>query len=291
MKKIIVNADDFGLSPSVNRAIIDCFKIGNITSTTMMANMPGTEEAACLAATNKGLAVGLHFCLTQGKPLTKCPTLVDADGIFLSRPVLLKKVLLRKINPIEIATELQAQFQQLYALGINISHIDSHQHMLMNPFIFKAVLNSLRQFDLPIRIVSPPLNTEGILWTRPLKQVKQLWLFYFSEKLKKFHIPSNDRLVSIHDLKTTHKIDYSVYDFLIASTGGSNIIEVMVHPYILGDDILKMYRSEMDTMKDFLNQCEAEYRVLSERKLFENVTAYQLVNYAECQKIKVVKLI
>src|SRR5688500_10676933 len=102
MINLIINADDFGLCSSVNQAIIDCYKAGNLTSTTFMVNMPGTSEAAELAKVNPGLGIGLHFCLTEGKPLTVASTLIDKNGNFLTREKLIKKALAQKINPSEV---------------------------------------------------------------------------------------------------------------------------------------------------------------------------------------------
>ena len=72
MKKLIINADDFGLNTSVNHAIIESFEKGLINSTTLMANMPGFEEAIELAHKNNIIdKIGIHLCLTEGEPITK----------------------------------------------------------------------------------------------------------------------------------------------------------------------------------------------------------------------------
>ncbi|GAL34979.1 cellobiose phosphotransferase system YdjC-like protein [Vibrio maritimus] len=75
--KLILNADDFGLTESVNLAIVDCIKAGVVKSTTVMMNQPGTAHAATLNAQGLIPDVGLHFTLTSGKPIAE-PSLIPS---------------------------------------------------------------------------------------------------------------------------------------------------------------------------------------------------------------------
>ena len=70
MKKLIINADDFGLTRSISEKIIDTFKVGNLSSTSLMVNTPGSEYAIDLAKNHPELGLGLHFNLTEGKALS-----------------------------------------------------------------------------------------------------------------------------------------------------------------------------------------------------------------------------
>ena len=79
MKKVIINADDFGYSSAVNLGIITSHKKGILTSTTLMANMSGCDEAIMLAKENPNLGVGCHLVLTCGKPLTKGASLINEN--------------------------------------------------------------------------------------------------------------------------------------------------------------------------------------------------------------------
>ena len=69
MRLLIVNADDFGLTPGINRAIIEAHTRGIVTSATLMANMPAFYEAVQLAKVHPALGIGLHFNITQGRPV------------------------------------------------------------------------------------------------------------------------------------------------------------------------------------------------------------------------------
>lgn len=122
MKKLIVNADDFGFCESVNYGILRAYKKGIVTSTTMMANMPGFEHAVQLYRENPGLGVGVHLNITCGKPITNAPSLINEEGMMNrdNRP---------NWNLDEIYTELEAQIEKVKAAGIPITHLDSHHHI------------------------------------------------------------------------------------------------------------------------------------------------------------------
>src|ERR1700742_389850 len=91
LSTLIINADDFGLSSVVNRAILASMEEGLVTSTSMMANMPGFDHAIGLARVHAKLAgrIGIHLNLTQGRPLSEpildCPQFCDASGEFVYR--------------------------------------------------------------------------------------------------------------------------------------------------------------------------------------------------------------
>jgi chitin disaccharide deacetylase len=90
--KLIVNSDDYGLTPGVNLGIIDALKRGILRSTTAMMNMPAIEMAADLAKENPELGVGIHLVLSAGKPLLNThKTIVDENGNFLKNAVFNEK--------------------------------------------------------------------------------------------------------------------------------------------------------------------------------------------------------
>lgn len=155
MNKLIVNADDFGLTESVTRAIVDCHRAGSVSSTTMMVQMPGTEYAAKVASSVPDLGIGLHFTLTLGRPISpphEVRSLVQDDGTFPVRKVQERNVLLRRVRPQEIELELRAQLRRLRDLGIHPTHIDSHQHIHVLPAVFDVVASLGTQEGLPVRM-------------------------------------------------------------------------------------------------------------------------------------------
>lgn len=281
-RKLIINADDFGLSPSVNRAILDCFRMGNVTSATLMANMPGTEDAAALAKENPGLSVGLHFSLTEGRPLSSCPTLVARDGSFHDRTGLFLRSFFRRIDPDDVRREFTAQMEKVRALGIVITHVDSHQHVHMDPGILGCISPLVAAKNVPLRLVYPPVDL-SLLLTRPIKFFKQIRLRQISRRVLPHRtVRANDRLVSIHDLSSTEGLNPAVYGKLIRGAGNPEILEVMVHPYILGDDVSALYKGCLNTSRmEFLKKCELEYRLLSDEGLFARERGYELTSYAD----------
>lgn len=132
MPKIIINADDYGMNSSVNMGIIGSFNNGHISSATMMANMPGFEEA-CQLAHDHGVTdrIGLHFNITQGRPLTspiqKERRFCDDDGNFIFSKY--NGLWLSRSEQEALAAELTAQWKKCQDAGIGPSHLDSHHHI------------------------------------------------------------------------------------------------------------------------------------------------------------------
>jgi len=143
--RLIINADDFGLTRGINRAILELHQAGAVTSTTLMANGPAYDDATAIALANPALGVGCHIVLTDGTPLThpqRIPTLLGADGKNF-RPSLidfLMAVLLGKVSEDEIAVEAVAQIQQLQRSGIDVTHIDTHKHTHILPAVTRPLL-------------------------------------------------------------------------------------------------------------------------------------------------------
>jgi predicted glycoside hydrolase/deacetylase ChbG (UPF0249 family) len=142
---LIINADDFGLTRGINRAILELHQAGAVTSATLMANGPAFDDAVSIALANPTLGVGCHIVLTDGTPLShpeRIPTLLGADGKNF-RPSLidfLLAVLLGKVNEDEIAIEALAQIQQLQRSGIDVTHIDTHKHTHILPGVARPLL-------------------------------------------------------------------------------------------------------------------------------------------------------
>lgn len=146
--KLIVNADDFGLTRGFNRGIIDAHQNGIVMSTTMMANMDEVEDAAELAKQNPQLGVGVHFCITQGKPLTKgLKTLVDSNGYFFDDKFLRN----RKIDSLEIEQEFHSQIERFCTLELKPTHFDSHHHVHFWNNIYPMFEKVAIEYGLPIR--------------------------------------------------------------------------------------------------------------------------------------------
>lgn len=146
--KLIVNGDDFGITHACNLAILDCFKNGVLRSTSMMTNMDCCEEAAKLMKENPDLSVGIHLCLTAGKPLTDVPSLIKEDGSF-------DKAILGNQNPVslnEIEKELEAQIDRFIELtGKLPDHINSHHGIEQIKGADQILIKLSEKYDRPLR--------------------------------------------------------------------------------------------------------------------------------------------
>jgi chitin disaccharide deacetylase len=174
--RLIVNADDFGLTTGVNRAIVELYRTGSLTSTTLMARAEATSEAVDLAKSEPALGVGCHVVLVDGEPVLDSPalpTLADAQTRQL-RPTLgafLKALLSGRIRAEEIEAEAAAQIASIQARGLKLTHIDTHKHTHMFPAVLRPVLRAARAAG--IRTVRNPFEpqwslraTAGAPWVR-----------------------------------------------------------------------------------------------------------------------------
>jgi predicted glycoside hydrolase/deacetylase ChbG (UPF0249 family) len=138
--KLIVNADDFGISEAVNRGIVDAHDRGIVTSTSLMATGPAFEHAVELARSRPGLAVGVHLTLTEQRPLTSELGFVTANGTLPRHTVqLLRQILGKRVSLPHVHRELDAQIRRVRAAGIAISHLDGHQHVHVLPGVTGVV--------------------------------------------------------------------------------------------------------------------------------------------------------
>ncbi len=147
---IIINADDFGLSDSVNRAVADAFHKNLISDTTLLANGSAFDNAVIIAKQRDfSENVGIHFNLTAGEPLTngikECRSFCE-NGIFHHRNNRIKP--LSEKEKSAVYTELKAQAEKLKNAGFEIDHADSHHHIHTAVFIAPIVFRVCSEFGI-----------------------------------------------------------------------------------------------------------------------------------------------
>jgi chitin disaccharide deacetylase len=151
-KRLIVNADDFGLTAGVNRAIIEGHTRGAVTSATLMANMPAFDEAVRLAKDYPSLGVGLHFNITQGRPVadaSRVGSLIDERGEFWGTSgAILKRMLAGRLKIEEVVVELRAQIEKAVHAGLRLTHVDSHKHTHALPQICEAIISTIKDYGI-----------------------------------------------------------------------------------------------------------------------------------------------
>jgi len=148
MSLVIINADDFGYSQGINLGIIEAHKNGILSSTTMMANMPGFEHGVELAKNNPKLGIGVHLNLTCGKPLLdNVPSLTDYKE-FRNLSYYEKET---ELDEGEIYREWDAQINKIKNAGIVPTHLDSHHHINRIAPINEIFIKLAREYNLPVR--------------------------------------------------------------------------------------------------------------------------------------------
>jgi hopanoid biosynthesis associated protein HpnK len=153
MKRLIVNADDFGLTKLVSEGILHAHYHGIVTSTSLMANGEAFEEAIAMAMRAPRLSVGVHLALTQGIPVSpawEVPTLVDARGrLYLTARQVLNRIVTHRISLREIEIELRAQIAKALRARITLTHLDGHKHLHVLPGISEIVIRLAQEFGIP----------------------------------------------------------------------------------------------------------------------------------------------
>lgn len=172
ISSIIINADDFGISPGVNQAIIDCYLQGRLNSASIFAQARYSAEAIRLWREKcPQLSLGLHLNLCYGKavlPAKDIPLLVSADGSFRYGFValLLQTIFRGRSLRAQIHAEIVAQIEKLQSQGVRLTHLDGHRHVQMIPAVYSEVLQIAQRYQIPrIRVINEDLRrTMRIAW-------------------------------------------------------------------------------------------------------------------------------
>lgn len=186
---MIVNADDFGFTSGVNRAIIEGHRRGIVTSSTLMANGRAFAEAAQLARTVPNLSVGCHAVLIDGEPVLdprQIPTLAsNADaGAARFRDGLKSfavRAVARRLDPEQVEAEVRAQIRKIQSTGIVVSHIDTHKHIHLFPQVLHPLLRAARACG--VRAIRNPFGPRRPLQSKQLVTRPGLWTRYAEVQL------------------------------------------------------------------------------------------------------------
>lgn len=143
--RLIVNADDFGLTHGINRSIEELHQAGALSSATLMAHGEAFEDAVAVAKRNPGLGVGCHVVLTDGIPVSHpqdIPSLLGPDGKTFRASLgdFFLAALRGRIREEDVAREAQAQITKLQRAGIDVTHVDTHKHTHMLPKVARPLL-------------------------------------------------------------------------------------------------------------------------------------------------------
>ncbi len=181
---MIVNADDFGYTSGVNRAIVEAHSRGIVTSSTLMANGPAFLEAAQLAKNLPKLSVGCHVVLTDGSPVlapTQIPSLTTAADFRDGMAKFAARAIAGRTDAGEVSAEAAAQIRKIQSAGISVSHIDTHKHTHLFPKILRPLLRAAA--DCGVRAVRNPFGPRRPLRSDHLLARPSLWARYVEVRI------------------------------------------------------------------------------------------------------------
>jgi hopanoid biosynthesis associated protein HpnK len=162
-RRLIVNADDFGRSASINQAVIRAHREGILTTASLMVNEPACDEAMALARENPGLGVGLHLTLLMGHSALsreQIPGLVNGQQEFTNNPPAagFRYFFLRSLRS-QLKAEIHAQFQKFRATGLPLDHVNGHLHMHLHPVVFRILMDDAAQLGIKrLRLTRDPFR-------------------------------------------------------------------------------------------------------------------------------------
>jgi predicted glycoside hydrolase/deacetylase ChbG (UPF0249 family) len=166
--RLIINADDFGLTPGINRSILELHQAGVLTTATLMATGPAFDDAVAIASRNPALGVGCHIVLTDGVPASPpetIPSLLGPDRKTFRTSLLdfVHHLLRGHIREEDIEREATAQITKLQQAGISITHVDTHKHTHLFPAAARPILRVLERAGIPaIRNPFEPAFTQNL---------------------------------------------------------------------------------------------------------------------------------
>ncbi len=184
MRRLIVNADDFGLTAGVNRAIVETHIGGVVSSATLMANGARFDDAVTAARSAPNLSVGCHVVLVDGTPVSPpgaLDTLVairsaEPDKFYSSLSAFAARAMLGGFDRDQLVAEITAQIRKSQATGLQVTHLDTHKHAHIFPEVLTALLRAARMCG--VRAIRNPIVPVKALPAGQFKRKPHLWKRY-----------------------------------------------------------------------------------------------------------------
>ncbi len=288
---LIINADDFGYTEGSNLAVFSLAEAGSLTSTTVMANMPASESAGKLK-NFPNIGIGLHFNLTEGRPVSsvaEVPGLVDESGMFPGKVELQHRLRRKEVDVEQVYRELLAQYERLRSLvGERIDHLDSHQGLNKMRVVNQALLRFGQEGKIgAIRVYNkyylikksgvysvshPGLNSVGEFGFR--RVLVEAFLKRRTKKLERYF----DHPAGLMLARTHNTLD--MFNALINLDGQSlhnNVIfEIPCHPSANTEGL------ENSKLK---SQRVDEYKLMMSKPFIQSLQNFLLVNYSACRRV------
>ncbi len=289
MRRLIVNADDFGFTAGVNRAIVEAHTHGIVTSSTLMANGRAFKDAVRLAMSVPRLSIGCHVVLIDGEPVLDAkllPSITSAHstgGRFRDRlQFFAARALAGRLDSGEIEAEASAQIRKLQSAGVSVSHLDTHKHTHLFPAVLRPLLRAARACG--VRAIRNPFGPRKPLKSSELLARPSLWTRYAEVRILRTLASTFRDSASREDLLTpdgtlgivvTGALDEQLFGG-IAAIVPEGTWEFVCHPGY-NDDDLKSAKTRLRASR------ENELRVLTMPKARELLLrqGIDLISYRE----------
>ena len=228
MKRLVVTADDFGLSSEVNEAVQRAHRDGILTCASLMMGAPAVAEAVAIAKEDR-IPVGLHLTLVDGRPVLppgRIPDLVDAEGRFwpgLGRPAV-RLALLERVRR-QARAECEAQMDAFLGTGLPLDHVNAHHHFHLHPTVLAIVMDlALRRRPAAVRVPFEP----GVPPCRQalLGATMMPWTLRARRRLRRAGVVTNDALYGLYD---TGMLTEAAW-LRIVPRIGPGLFEIYCHP-------------------------------------------------------------
>jgi chitin disaccharide deacetylase len=200
VRRLIVNADDFGLTAGVNRGIVQSHQNGIVTSTTLMACSKRFSEAAAVTKDLPRLSVGCHVVLVDGEPTAEpaqISTLVSGSPpqFRVSLMNFAAMAASGRLDESQIEAEITAQIQKLQSAGVTVSHLDSHKHTHMFPLVLRGMLRAAEKCG--VKAIRNPF--EPLVFAKFARWKRQFQLRMMSNFRRKFRQALDDAGIATPD--------------------------------------------------------------------------------------------
>jgi predicted glycoside hydrolase/deacetylase ChbG (UPF0249 family) len=231
--RLILNADDFGLTRGINRAIAQLHTAGALTSATLMANGPAFDDAVAITRAHPSLGVGCHIVLADGLPVSppeSIRTLLGPDQRTF-RPRLshfIRDLLLRRIDEADIEREALAQVRKLQQAGIRVTHLDTHKHTHIFPPVTRALVRVLHATGV-LAVRNPFEPGHATSHAAPLRRLQIATLKRFSPSFNRITAaaPHPDATFGI---SATGSLNAATLQDILAHLPATGTFEILCHP-------------------------------------------------------------